>query len=91
MNSYSLESNPTNKILKIRFLQIPGQDFMPEQFFYSKEKKIVRIGRSKKAEVTVNDISISRIQCTLVFEKNEWVLYDGVYQNSKKSSTNGIW
>jgi pSer/pThr/pTyr-binding forkhead associated (FHA) protein len=80
-----------NKLIKIDFLQYEGQKIFPEQTFCSRDKKLIRIGRSKKAEIIVNDNSVSRIQCTLVFEDDQWILYDGVNNNSKKSSTNGIW
>ncbi len=90
-NNLILEYDAKNKLIKIRFLNTKGIKFFPEHEFNSKEKNLIRIGRSKKNEVVVNDISVSRIQCTLVFERNEWILYDGVYKNSKNSSTNGIW
>jgi pSer/pThr/pTyr-binding forkhead associated (FHA) protein len=81
--------NPENKILKVRFLQGPHQN--QEKTFNSREKKIVRIGRSKQAEVVYKDDSVSRIQCTIVYEKGSWNLYDGYLDNGNKGSTNGLW
>ena len=82
-------NHPENKIIKIRFLQGPHQN--QEKQFNSKDKKIIRIGRSKQAEVVYKDDSVSRIQCTIVFEKGEWNLYDGYLDNGNKGSTNGLW
>jgi len=81
--------NSVNKILKVRFLQGPHQN--QEKSFNSKDKKIVTIGRSKQAEVVYKDDAVSRIQCTIVFEKGNWVLYDGYLDNGNKGSTNGLW
>lgn len=81
--------HPENKIIKIKFLQGPHQN--QERTFNSKDKKIIRIGRSKQAEVIYKDDSVSRIQCTIVFEKGEWNIYDGYLDNGNKGSTNGLW
>ena len=52
---------------------------------------MVRIGRSKSVEIVYKDDSVSRIQCTLLFENDEWSLYDGYLDNGNKGSTNGLW
>jgi hypothetical protein len=62
-----------------------------ESTFNSDNIKVIRVGRSKKAEVECKDESISRIQCTIVYEQDNWVLYDGNFQGTSKISTNGIW
>ena len=85
------------KSIKVRFLQGPHQN--QDWLFSPTEKKIVRIGRSKSAEIVYKDDSVSRIQCTyknifkfrLVFENNFWHLYDGYLDNGNKGSTNGLW
>ena len=50
------------KSIKVRFLQGPHQN--QDWTFNPKEKKIVRIGRSKSADIIYKDDSVSRIQCT---------------------------
>jgi len=84
------EVNPENKIIKIRFLQ--GPDNKKEHVFTSREKKTICIGRSKTNEIVYRDDSVSRIQCTLIYENNEWILYDGNFEGAElKTSTNGLW
>jgi hypothetical protein len=89
-NEKQQQATTGEKIIKIRFLQGAHQN--KERAFSSKEKTIIRIGRSKEAEIVYKDDSVSRIQCTLAFESGEWILYDGQLENgSNKSSTNGLW
>ena len=57
----------------------------------AKEKNKITIGRSKKADVICNDESVSRTQCTLIYENNSWNLYDGFLDNGHRGSTNGLW
>jgi hypothetical protein len=57
-------------------------------YFNPKENKTIRIGRSKHAEVSYKDESVSRYQLTFVFENNKWFVYDGY---KEKTSTNGLW
>lgn len=85
-----LASRADNKIVKIRFLQGPHQN--QEWSFNSRDKKLLRIGRSKSAEIVYKDDSVSRIQCTLLYEDSSWVLYDGSFEDTGlKISTNGLW
>ena len=58
----NLEDEKKGKKIKVRFLQGPHQN--QDWTFIPAEKKIVRIGRSKSAEIVYKDDSISRIQCT---------------------------
>jgi len=79
-----------NKIVKIRFLQ--GPENKKEHSFSSAEKKQIRIGRSKTNEIVYKDDSVSRIQCTLCYENDEWILFDGHFEPTEfKISTNGLW
>ena len=65
--------------------------------FNYKENNIIFIGRSQKCNLVLNDEDgVSRIQFTLVYDKNnnEFYLYDGFYcekDKTIKTSTNGIW
>ena len=65
--------------------------------FNYKENNIIFIGRSQKCNLVLNDEEgVSRVQFTLVYDKNnnEFYLYDGFYcekDKTIKTSTNGIW
>jgi len=56
--------------------------------FDPKENKLVRVGRSKQAEVVYKDESVSRFQISFAFEGNKWFICDGI---KDKVSTNGLW
>lgn len=47
-----------------------------------------KIGRGKECDIIINSNSISRVQCTLAYEKNKWIIYDGLIN---RLSTNGLW
>ena len=59
--------------------------------FVPKDKEI-KFGRSKIANVIINHKEVSRIQFTLSYENDKWVLYNGYIDENKKHllSTNGI-
>ena len=65
--------------------------------FLEIENNIIFIGRSQKCTLVLNDEEgVSRVQFTLVYDKNnnEFYLYDGFYcekDKTIKTSTNGIW
>ena len=46
------------------------------------------IGRSNNCDIKLNDSTISRVQCRVIFSKDRWVMLDGV---EGKSSVNGTW
>ena len=58
--------------------------------FDSKDKKIIRIGRLKNDETDFSfvDEDVSRKQCILTYEDNNWYINDGDGQNK---SSNGTW
>lgn len=79
--------------LKINFLQkSKNSEKNSEIIFDSNEYKNFTIGRSNKCNYKYDDESVSKVQCTLCYEKENWYLYDGsitVYE--RKHSTNGLW
>jgi len=80
------KSSRSDNILKFKFLQGSLKD---KPFTFSPvEYPNVRVGRNKDLEVCYNDESISRIQCTFIFENKRWYLYDG---SRERASTNGVW
>ena len=46
------------------------------------------IGRSNNCDIKLNDSTISRVQCRVVFSKDRWVMMDGI---EGKPSVNGTW
>ena len=67
-----------------------GEDQRRKITFDSKNKKIVRIGRLKNNETDFSfaDEDVSRKQCILTFEDNNWYINDGDGENE---SSNGTW
>lgn len=47
------------------------------------------IGRTEKCQVRFNDTSLSRLQCSIDFIDDRWLIRDG--DGSSKGSTNGTW
>ena len=58
--------------------------------FDSKDKKIIRIGRLKNDETDFifPDEDVSRKQCVLTYDDNNWYINDGEGENP---SSNGTW
>ena len=54
------------------------------------EDKIITIGRSKKCNLSIDDMMMSKVQSCIKFDskENSFFLYDG---NSEKESMNGTW
>ena len=67
-----------------------GDDQRRKITFDSKNKKEVRIGRLKNSETdfTFADEDVSRKQCILTYEDNNWYINDGDGHNE---SSNGTW
>ena len=67
-----------------------GEEQRRKVTFDSKNKKIVRIGRLKNDETdfSFTDEDVSRKQCILTFEDNNWYISDGDGENE---SANGTW
>ena len=67
-----------------------GEEQRRKVTFDSKNKKIVRIGRLKNDETDFSfaDEDVSRKQCLLTFEDNNWYISDGDGENE---SSNGTW
>ena len=78
----------TSSILTLEVLF--GEEQRRKISFDSKIKKIVRIGRLKNNETdfSFEDEDVSRKQCILIFEKNNWYICDG---DGEKESSNGTW
>ena len=67
-----------------------GENERRKATFDSKDKKIIRIGRLKNDETDFSfaDEDVSRKQCILTYEDNNWYINDGDGENK---SSNGTW
>jgi hypothetical protein len=85
-------NNETIKKIENEVLDIKAN----EMSFDLKQKNIVTIGRNNSCDVVLEDMMLSKIQCSIILEedknKNKKIimLYDGNYKK-KKESTNGTW
>jgi len=55
---------------------------------FDKKNSPIYVGRSDKCNMMFKANSFSRFQFTLIYEKDNWIIFDG---DSKKPSTNGTW
>ena len=67
-----------------------GENERRKMSFDSRDKKIIRIGRLKNDETdfAFSDEDVSRKQCILTYEDNNWYINDGDGENQ---SSNGTW
>ena len=87
------ELNDGNKELNIKFLNKEKNNENNSRISFD-NKKYTRftIGRSIKCNYQYDDDSVSKVQCTIIYQNNNWYLYDGfVCYLEKKVSTNGLW
>ena len=87
------ELNDGNKELNIKFLNKEKNNENNSRISFD-NKKYTRftIGRSIKCNYQYDDDSVSKVQCTIIYQNNNWYLYDGFVCNlEKKVSTNGLW
>ena len=78
--------NATLLTLEVLF----GENERRKISFDSREKKVIRIGRLKNEETdfTFADEDVSRKQCILIYDDNNWYINDG---DGKNESSNGTW
>ena len=74
------------KILLVKVCNEEGE-FRP--IILGKEKDLYTIGRSKDADLIINDTMLSRINCFLYYNKGVWKIQDG--SQNGEYSTNGTW
>ena len=67
-----------------------GEEKRRKITFDSRKNQIIRIGRIKNEETdfVFEDEDVSRKQCMIIFEENNWYIVDG---NGKNPSSNGTW
>jgi len=74
----------TKSKIQLRFLDGPKTD---QTFTFFEDTSKIKIGRMSDCDVKFDDNSLSRNQCSIMFEEGNWVLRDG----DGKPSTNGTW
>ena len=67
-----------------------GEEQRRKITFDSRKKQKIRIGRIKNEETdfAFEDDDVSRKQCMIIFEDNNWFIVDG---DGEKPSSNGTW
>jgi len=67
-----------------------GEEKKRKITFDSRKKQIIKIGRMKHDEIDFpfDDEDVSRKQCMIIFEENNWYIVDG---NGIQNSSNGTW
>lgn len=84
------KKNEDGKDIKVKFCQNKSIQCN----YSSSQKKVITIGRNKKCDVYYQEDSVSKVQCTLIYNDNDndWMLYDGsMNHNEQRCSTNGLW
>ena len=80
-------------------LKIISKNKIYEPFNFLPTKSKIKIGRSSNCEISIDDILLSRVHCTIQYQNNiGWIIRDG-YNNKEngddsmdtKASTNGTW
>ena len=88
----SEEINDSNIVIasSLTLEVIFGEEQRRRITFDSRKKQVIRIGRIKNEETDLafEDNDVSRKQCMIIFEDNNWYIVDGDGENF---SSNGTW
>ncbi len=88
----SEEINDSNIVIasSLTLEVIFGEEQRRRITFDSRKKQVIRIGRIKNEETDLafEDNDVSRKQCMIIFEDNNWYIVDGDGENH---SSNGTW
>lgn len=74
---------------KLLLLKIYNGEGEYQPIILGKDKELYTIGRAKDADITINDITLSRINCFLYNKNGIWKIQDG--NQNGDYSTNGTW
>ena len=85
----NFENNDKIKNHKILFLKIYSGEEEFQPIILGKDKELYTIGRAKDADISINDITLSRINCFLYYNNDIWKIQDG--NQNGEYSTNGTW
>jgi pSer/pThr/pTyr-binding forkhead associated (FHA) protein len=88
----SEEINNSNTVIAslLTLEVIFGEEQRRKNTFDSRKKQQIRIGRIKNEETdfAFEDDDVSRKQCMIIYEDNNWYIVDG---DGEKPSSNGTW
>ena len=88
----SEEINHTNTVIAsvLTIEVIFGEEQRRKITFDSRKKQKIRIGRinNEETDFVFEDVDVSRKQCMIIFEDNNWYIVDG---DGEKPSSNGTW
>ena len=88
----STEINNSNTVIaSILTLEVLfGEEKRRKISFDSRKNQAIRIGRitNEETDFVFEDEDVSRKQCMIIFEDNNWYIVDG---NGKRPSSNGTW
>ena len=88
----SEEINNSNTVIAslLTLEVIFGEEQRRKNTFDSRKKQQIRIGRIKNEETdfALEDDDVSRKQCMIIYEDNNWYIVDG---DGEKPSSNGTW
>ncbi len=88
----SEEINNTNTVISslLTLEVLFGEEKRRKITFDSRKNQIIRIGRIRNEETdfAFEDGDVSRKQCQIIFDDNNWYIVDG---NGENPSSNGTW
>ena len=89
--SYDLRFNNqnNNKTKNYLLLKIFNENKKYEPIILTKENNYYSVGRTKNADIFIDDNFLSKINCIIYFENGIWKIKDGDQSGNK--STNGTW
>lgn len=86
----NLVENPDNNLPRLR-LKLFGAPCSGDVFYFNASdysESVIRIGRTTKCEIQIEDSLISKVQSTIYHSPEGWILVDGDLENDRLS-TNG--
>ena len=92
INGKNTFKNENNNCLNVKIFSTKTQNI----YSLTPDNCPVTIGRSSENNIVIDDDMLSRIHCTIYFDKDKWYIQDGYARNGlqkkkKKKSTNGSW
>ena len=92
INGKNTFKNENNNCLNVKIFSTKTQNI----YSLTPDNCPVTIGRSSENNIVIDDDMLSRIHCTIDFDKDKWYIQDGYARNGLqeeeiKKSTNGSW
>ena len=92
INGKNTFKNENNNCLNVKIFSTKTQNI----YSLTPDNCPVTIGRSSENNIVIDDVMLSRIHCTIDFDKDKWYIQDGYARNGlqeeeTKKSTNGSW